>query len=81
MLTGAEKPTVKQARALHERRARRKQGHCLAEGVRLVEDAMRAGTVPALVFYAELAHLSARALALLAALGTAHVPRRPHHRW
>jgi TrmH family RNA methyltransferase len=51
MITSVDNPKVKQARSLLERRGREQQGRCLAEGVRLVEDAMRAGIHPALVFY------------------------------
>jgi TrmH family RNA methyltransferase len=51
MITSTDNPKVKLARSLLERRGREKQGLCLVEGVRLIEDAMRAGVHPALIFY------------------------------
>ncbi len=40
------------ARSLLRRRARWQEGRFLLEGVRLIEDALRAGCIPALVFFA-----------------------------
>jgi TrmH family RNA methyltransferase len=51
MITSTDNPKVKLARSLLERRGREKQGLCLVEGVRLIEDALRAGVRPALVFF------------------------------
>jgi RNA methyltransferase, TrmH family len=51
MITSADNPKIKLARALLERRGRQQQGQCLAEGLRLIEDAMRAGIRPALIFF------------------------------
>lgn len=65
MITGADNPKLKQARALLERRRRKQQGHCLAEGVRRIEDAMRAGIIPALLFFAPVAREAARSRELL----------------
>lgn|GEM_PF-1874123 len=50
MITSPDNPKVKLARALLERRGREQQGRWLGEGVRLIEEAMRAGVIPALVF-------------------------------
>jgi TrmH family RNA methyltransferase len=58
MITSADNPRVKLARSLLERRGREKQGLCLVEGVRLIEDALRAGVHPALVFFAPSAHVT-----------------------
>jgi TrmH family RNA methyltransferase len=67
MITSPDNPKVRAARALLDRKGREQQGCCLAEGVRLIEDAMRAGTIPALVFYAEQATQTSRGRDLLAA--------------
>ena len=69
MITSTDNPKVKLARSLLERRGREKQGLCLVEGVRLVEDAMRAGVHPALIFFVR----SAQA-ALLEAVKAEKVP-------
>ncbi len=74
MITSADNPKVKQARALLERRGRRQQGHCLVEGVRLIEDAMRAGIRPALIFFVPDAAEPARGQALLAGAAGQDVP-------
>ncbi len=65
MITSPDNPTVKQARALLEPKGRREQGRGLVEGVRLVEEAMRAGSVPALVLFVAQARDNRRAAALL----------------
>jgi RNA methyltransferase, TrmH family len=74
MITSADNPKVKQARALLERRGREHQGRCLAEGLRLIEDAMRAGTTPALIFYTLAAQHESRAADLLRRAAEAGVP-------
>jgi RNA methyltransferase, TrmH family len=74
MITSADNPKVKQARALLERRGRELQGRCLAEGLRLIEDAMRAEVVPALVFYTSAAQHEPRAAALLRRSAETGVP-------
>lgn len=69
MITSPDNPTVKQARALLELKGRREQGRCLVEGVRLIEEAMRAGTSPALVFFLDQARGNARSAQLLEQAG------------
>jgi TrmH family RNA methyltransferase len=71
MITSADNARVKQARALLTRRGRAEQSRCLAEGVRLIEDAMRAGTCPALIFFVADARSNARAAHLLDAAAAA----------
>ncbi len=53
MITSTANEKVKYVRSLHRRRARYRERHFVAEGVRLVEEAFRAGIVPALVFYSQ----------------------------
>lgn len=67
MITSPDNPKVKQARALLEPKGRREQGRCLIEGVRLIEEALRAGISPALVFFVDQARRSPRSAELLAA--------------
>lgn len=67
MITSQDNQTVKAARALLEPKGRREQGRGLVEGVRLIEEAMRAGIAPALVFFVAPARGQARAAELLAA--------------
>jgi RNA methyltransferase, TrmH family len=67
MITSPDNPKVKQARALLERKGREQQGRCLAEGVRLIEDAVRAGLAPALLFYTAQATAHPRAARVIAA--------------
>jgi TrmH family RNA methyltransferase len=74
MITSTDNPKVKLARALLERRGREKQGLCLVEGIRLIEDATRAGVHPALVFFAPLAHLAPGIQPLLDSVQTGKVP-------
>ncbi len=66
IITSPDNPTVKQARALLEPKGRRAQGRFLVEGVRLVEEALRAGT-PALLFYLEPAPTDGRAADIIRA--------------
>ena len=56
------------------RRGREQYSQCLVEGVRLIEDAMRAGEKPALIFCVPAAHDSPRAAALLASAPAHGVP-------
>jgi RNA methyltransferase, TrmH family len=65
MITSPDNQNVKQARALLEPKGRREQGRSLVEGIRLIEEAMRAGTVPALLFFVEQARAHARSASLL----------------
>lgn len=65
-ITSPNNEKVKHARSLQKRRMREKEGRFLAEGVRVVEDALRAGWVPALVFFtADVAEENPRAAALV----------------
>lgn len=74
MLTSPDNPKVKLARALLERKGREQQGRCLAEGVRLIEDAVRAGLTPALLFYTAQATTQPRANQLIASVEQAGTP-------
>ena len=65
MITSPDNPKVKQARALLEPKGRREQGRCLVEGVRLIEEAIRAGHSPALIFFTGQARQNTRAAAVL----------------
>ncbi len=53
MITSIANEKVKYVRSLYRRRVRYRERHFVIEGVRLVEEAFRAGIVPALVFYSE----------------------------
>jgi RNA methyltransferase, TrmH family len=74
MITSADNPKIKLARALLERRGRQQQGQCLAEGLRLIEDAMRAGIRPALIFFTAVAAETGRDQDLLARAAELGVP-------
>jgi len=74
MITSADNPKVKAARALLHRRGREQASQCLAEGVRLIEDVLRAGVAPALIFFIAPAPDATRTVALLAAARSADVP-------
>ena len=52
MITSPANERIRAARKLHRKQNRRKRGRLLIEGVRLIEDALRSGTVPEEVFYA-----------------------------
>jgi TrmH family RNA methyltransferase len=53
MITSITNEKVKYVRSLYRRRVRYRERHFVIEGVRLVEEAFRAGIVPALIFYSE----------------------------
>jgi TrmH family RNA methyltransferase len=53
MITSVANEKVKYVRSLHRRRVRYRERHFVVEGVRLVGEALRAGIVPALLFYSE----------------------------
>lgn len=53
MITSVVNEKVKYVRSLYRRRVRYRERHFVIEGVRLVEEASRAGIVPALIFYSE----------------------------
>jgi TrmH family RNA methyltransferase len=74
MITSADNPKVRSARSLLERRGRERKGLCLVEGTRLIRDVLRAGSHPALVFFASPAQESPANRELLAALSAASVP-------
>jgi TrmH family RNA methyltransferase len=74
MITSLANPKIKAARALHQRKARYRERQFLIEGVRLTEDALRAGIVPALVFYTVAMTESERCAALLESLRAAGAP-------
>jgi len=62
---------VKYVRTLERRRTREKEGRFVVEGVRVVEDALRAGCVPALAFYTSDVEETPRGQALLQRLTAA----------
>jgi TrmH family RNA methyltransferase len=74
MITSTDNQTVKDARALLEPKGRREQARFLVEGVRLIEEAMRAGMRPAFLFHLAEARENPRATALLAATREAGAP-------
>ena len=51
MINSLVNEKVKLARSLHRRRGREKERLFIVEGVRLCEEALRAGVIPALLFY------------------------------
>jgi len=54
MITSLKNDKVKYVRALQSRRrVRQRERHLVFEGVRLVEEAVRAGVSPAFLFYTE----------------------------
>jgi TrmH family RNA methyltransferase len=53
MITSITNEKVKYVRSLYSRRVRYRERRFVIEGVRLVEEAFRAGIVPALLFYSE----------------------------
>ena len=53
MITSIANEKVKYVRSLYRRRVRYRERRFIIEGIRLVEEAYRAGIVPALVFYGE----------------------------
>jgi TrmH family RNA methyltransferase len=74
MITSADNPKVKLARSLLERRGREKQGLCLVEGVRLIQDVLKAGIHPAFVFFAPAARQLPGSRDLLRVLEAERVP-------
>ncbi len=53
MITSTANEKVKYVRSLYHRRSRQRERRFIVEGGRLIEEALRAGVVPALVFYTE----------------------------
>lgn len=74
MITSLANEKVKYARSLRRRRQRTREGRLLVEGVRLLEEAMRAGCIPALLFFQPERAEAPRAQALLAQARAADVP-------
>lgn len=71
-LTSPANPTLKRIRSLHEKKYRRSEGLFLAEGLRIVAEAVEAGVVPELLVFAEesqLQPLVARLIAVTEAAG------------
>lgn len=67
-VTSPANPKVRWARSLLQARARRREGHFLIEGVRLVEEALRVGMFPTLVFFSPRLEETPRGQALLQAI-------------
>jgi TrmH family RNA methyltransferase len=74
MITSLANEKVKYACSLKRRRVRYREGRFCVEGVRLVEDAWRAGIVPAFVFYEPSLRTMAGADAMLSEMEAASVP-------
>jgi TrmH family RNA methyltransferase len=66
MITSLTNPQVKHVRRLHSQKGRQQAQRFIAEGLRLVEEALRAGSVPALMFYTPRLENTKRGQALLA---------------
>lgn len=78
MITSIHNPRVKAARKLVDRKERYAAGMLLAEGVRMIGDAVKCGIEPVVVFYdPQAAEANAAATALLAALEAAGTECQP----
>lgn len=80
-ITSLANEKVKYARTLDRRRVRHKERRFIIEGIRLLEDALKAGCVPASVFFVPGLEDSSRAANLLreaAALTSEVYPVAPH---
>jgi len=73
MITSLANEKVKYARSLRRRRQRRREGRFLVEGVRLLEEAVKAGMHPAFVFFQPERSTAPRVQALLDCLRAAGV--------
>lgn len=71
IITSHSNPTIKRLRGLREKKNRRAEGRFLAEGVRVVSEAVEAGVIPETLVYAAGGVGSAPAQRLLAACATA----------
>lgn len=71
LITSTDNSRIKEARSLQRKRQRLAAGRCLLEGLRLVEDAWRAGSRPDRVFFVPEAATANPSLAQLAADFTA----------
>ncbi|MBC7251547.1 MAG: RNA methyltransferase, partial [Anaerolineae bacterium] len=67
MITSPTNPKIKYVRALARRRTRQREGQFVIEGVRLIEEAMRAGIIPALMNFTTDLEGTARGRTLLTA--------------
>ena len=78
MITSTQNERVKYVRSLARRRVRQREGRFVVEGTRLVEEVVRAGIQPALVFYTGAWAATPASQHLLACLGRAQqrVPGR-----
>jgi len=74
MITSLANEKVKYARSLRRRRQRRREGRFLVEGIRLLEEAVRAGCIPALLFFQPERAETPQAQAILARLRADAVP-------
>lgn len=74
VITSPSNPKIQYVRALARRRTRQREQRFIAEGVRLLEEALRAGTVPALVFFTGRLGTAARGRVILARLRERGVP-------
>ncbi len=54
IITGFSNPLVKQVRSLREKKHRKRSGHFLAEGLRLLTEAREAGYLPVMLFMADI---------------------------
>lgn len=70
-ITSHSNPTIKRIRGLRDKKHRRAEGRFLAEGVRVVSEAVEAGAIPETLVYAEGGVGSAPAQRLLAACAAA----------
>lgn len=66
MITSLTNPQIKGVKRLHRQKGRQQTRRFLVEGLRLVEEALRAGHVPALMFYTPRLQNSARGRELMA---------------
>jgi TrmH family RNA methyltransferase len=71
MITSAQNERIKYTRSLVRRRARQREGRFVVEGARLVDEVVRAGIRPALVFYTESWAATAEGQRLLPSLASA----------
>ena len=77
MITSSSNENIKYVKGLARRHIRQQERAFIAEGVRLVEDALNAGSYPTLVLYNEpLLARTERGLALLERIGNPEVYRR-----
>jgi TrmH family RNA methyltransferase len=75
MITSLQNDKVRYVRALqNQRRARQREQRFVFEGMRLVEEAVRAGVAPAFVFYTPPVEADERGSRLLASLHAVNVP-------